>query len=387
MIKIITAYTREANDPLKAATEILEQLNLKDNALANSVALIFSHITFIESGVARTVCGCLPLQTLGCSSQFLAVREAADEMMLTVTVLTSNDTEFATGISKPITGKNADTPIHELYQKTAASLGAQPSLIFAFMPVMFSLAHDAMITSLNHACGGIPVFGAVALDIKIKTRNPKTIYLDKDYSNRMALLLFKTPSKPRFYSAFFPEKSVFAQNAFITKAENNRIITINNEPAVSFIKKLGILQSNENGLTSAIPLVIENHDGDEPQVVVMLDINQNEELICSVSVKTGGELNIGVITADYVLESARILIQGIKNNPSGAGLIMFSCFLRNVVLGGKSMAEIDIVQKEMSDFPHPYLFLYSAGELCPRYLKSGKTMNRIYQYALIACQF
>ena len=386
MINLLTAYTHKADDPLKAAAEILEQLNLKDNILANSAALIFCHVAFIESGAARTVCGCLPLPVLGCSSQFLAVREAADEILLTVTVLTSDDTEFATGVSKPLTVENADAHIHELYKNTAADLGAEPSFIFAFLPVMYTLAHDAMTASLDRACGGIPVFGAGALDIEIQTRNPKTLYQDEAYCDRIALLLFKGPSKPRFYSAFFPEKSVIAQNAFITKAVNNRIITINNEPAVSFIEKLGLLNSGKNGLTYAIPLVIENHDGTEPQVVVMHDI-EDKELICSVTVKTGGEINIGVITADYVLESARILVQGIKNNSSGAGLIMFSCFLRNVVLGGCSMSEIELVKNEMSDFPHPYLFLYSAGELCPRYLKSGETLNRIYQYALIACQF
>jgi len=46
--------------------------------------------------------------------------------MLTVTVLTSDDTEFATGVCGPLTAENAEDSIRALYQETAASLSGKP---------------------------------------------------------------------------------------------------------------------------------------------------------------------------------------------------------------------------------------------------------------------
>jgi len=384
MIKLLTAYTYEADNPVKAIKEIQNRLNIKEKQLAHSVALIFCHIEFIESGVAEAVCKSLPFDVLGCSSQYFALHEAADEIMLTVAVLTSDDTEFVTGVSEPLTKDNAEGCIRSLYQKTAASLDAEPALIFVFPPTMLSLTGDVMTAALDRACGGIPVFGAVALDIAIQIRSPRTMYQGAAYSDRMALLLFKGPVKPRFYSVLYPEKSYFVHDAVITGAEGNRIITINNEPAVSFIKEMGLLQSDEQGFVMAIPLVIGDHD---PRVIVMHGIGPAGEIICSVSVQVGAVLNIGAITANNVLESAKTLVQDIKKNGTGAGLFIFSCFLRNVVLGGNSREEIELIQKELGDFPNPYLFLYSGGEICPQYTNSGENVNRHYQYALIACQF
>ena len=379
MIKLLTAYTRKADNPVKAVREIQEQLNIKENQLEHSAALIFCHIEFIESGVAEAVCQSLPFEVLGCSSMYFAVQEAADEIMLTVTVLTSDDTEFATGVSESLTESNAEDCISSLYQKTAASFGAEPALIFAFPPTMLSLTSDVMTAALDRACGGIPIFGAVALDMDMQIRRPKTIYQGAAYDDRMALLLFKGPVKPRFYSVLFPENSLFVQDAVITSAESNRIFSINNEPAVSFLKEIGLLQSDEQGFAVAIPLVIGDTD---PQVVIMHGIGSEGELLCSRAVEAGGVLNIGAITANNVLESAHELIQEITENGTGAGFIMFSCFLRNVVLGGNSRAEVELIQKELSSFPNPYLFLYSAGELCPH-----ENANQLFQYALIACQF
>jgi len=384
MIRLLTAYTYKADDPVKAAGEIQERLNIKENQLAHSVALIFCHIEFIESGVAEAVCKSLPFDVLGCSSQYFALREAADEIMLTVAVLTSDDTEFATGVSEPLTKGNAEDCISSLYQKAAASPGAEPALIFAFPPTMLSLTGDVMTAILDRACAGIPIFGAVALDMDAQIRNPKTIYQGAAYSDRMALLLFKGPVKPRFFSIPFPEKSYYVQDAVITGAEGNRIITINNEPALSFIKELGLLQSDEQGIVLAIPLVIGDH---EPKVIIMHGIGPAGELICSVSVQVGAVLNIGAITVNNVLESAKVLVQNIKENGTGAGLLIFSCFLRNVVLGGNSREEIELIQEELGDYPNPYLFLYSGGEICPQCTNSGENVNRHYQYALIACQF
>ncbi|MDR0584251.1 MAG: FIST C-terminal domain-containing protein [Treponema sp.] len=386
MIRLLTAYTQEADDPAKAAGEILEQLDLAKNQLAHSAALLFCHSEFIKSGIAKAVSESLPFETLGCTSQHFALAGASGEIMLTVTVLTGDDMEFAVGLSGPLTAENAEGCIKALYQKTAASLDSPPELVFTLLPTIYSLGGDDMVAALDRACGGIPAFGTSALDIHMDCRHPQIFYQGTAYDDRMALLLLKGPIKPRFFSFAFPLKSVFTQEAVITGAEEGKITGINNMPAISFIKELGLIEKDGHSVSLAFPLVIDYRDEAEPQLVIIHDTNPEGALICSKNVRVGGILNIGAITADYVLESMNILLQTIKKNEDSAGFFVFSCFLRNVVLGGNSAAEIELVQKEMSGFPVPYLFLYSAGEVCPQYTKSGEGVNRFSVFALIACR-
>jgi hypothetical protein len=386
MIKVITAYTYELDNPEKAAQNILDQIDTKNSLLKNSIALLFCHMKFIEMGVMEAVCKSLPFDVLGCTSMYFALPSQTGEMMLTVTVLTSDDTEFASGVCEPLAVENTEDRIGALYQKTASSLSGTPSLAFAFPPTMLNLTIDIMTAALDRASGGLPIFGTVALDMQVHIRNPQTIYKGAAYSDRMALLLFRGPVNPRFFFLCFPEKSSLAQDAVVTSASGPKLISINNRSAASFLKEVGLIQNDKNEYTHAIPLVVENSDGTNSEVVVVQDVDSNGTLICGRHIPVGGILNIGAITEDHVLESAKKLIQEIKKNESGTGLFIFSCFLRTMVLGGAT-AEVELIQRELSDYTGSYLYLNSGGELCPRYIRSGKTMNQALQYAIIACQF
>jgi len=252
---------------------------------------------------------------------------------------------------------------------------------------MLNVTIDVMTAALDRACGGrVPVFGTVALDMHIHIGNPKTIYNGAAYSDRMALLLFRGPVKPRFFFLRFPESSSLAQDAVITSAKGPHLISINNKSAASFLKEVGLIQDNKNTYTHAIPLVVEDSNGANPEVVVVQDIDSQGTLICGRHIPVGGILNIGAITEEHVLESAKTLIQEIKENEGGEGLFIFSCFLRTVVLGGGAAAEVELIQRELSGYPGSFLYLNSGGELCPRYVKSGETVNQALQYAIIACQ-
>jgi hypothetical protein len=386
MIKVLTSCTSELDSPEKAVQDILKQLDMKNNLLKNSVALLFCRSRFIEMGVMEVVCKSLPFDVLGCTSMYFAVPDQAGEIMLTVTVLTSDDTEFATGLCEPFTPENVDTCIAEAYQKTASALGGTPDLIFAFPPTILNLTIDIMSAALDRACGGVPFFGTVALDVDAYIRNPQTIYKGAAYSDRMGLLLFKGPVKPQFFILHFPEKSALAQDAVITAANGPQLISINNKPAAAFLQEVGLMQKDNDDYTQAIPLVIENTDGTDQEVVVVQDITPNGTLLCSRRVSVGGAINIGAITADYVLESARTLIRNIKEHEGGTGLFIVSCFLRTIVLGEGAEPEVKLIQQELAGFSGTYLYLNSGGELCPKYKKSGETENQALQYTIVACK-
>jgi hypothetical protein len=391
MVKFLTAYTRDADDPKKAVREIKEQLCLEKEGLANSIVLLFCYIDFIESNVVRALGESLPCEVVGCTSLYFALPGAADAAMLTAVALTSDDTEFVTGLSGPLTAENADERTLGLYRQTAATLdasggGAKPSMIFALQPIISGMGADVLASALDRACGEIPVFGTYAIDMGQNIRSPKTIYRGEAYDDRMVLLFLRGRVKPRFFSFPFPRNSFFSQDAVITSARGSLITTINNKPAVSFLEELGLTQKGSYSVSSAIPLVVDYRDGTLPQILIVQNISPEGNLICTRNAQAGGVLNIGTVNREYVLESAKALIQEIRQTGSCAGVFIFSCMMRNVALGGNAMAEIDMIQKELAGFSGSYLLCYSGGELCPRPAESGGTRNTFEQYALIACQ-
>jgi hypothetical protein len=393
MLKLLTAYTREADNPRKAVKEIVKQLDFEREKRAHSVALLFCYTDFVVSGVAEAVCKSLPCEVVGCTSQYFAIGNsgcpalpgAADEIMLTLVVLTSDDVAFATKLSAPLTADNAAAELRSLYHEACAAAG-EPSLIFAFQPTMFDLGCDVPARALNQVCGDIPVFGTSALDVGQKIRNPRTIYHGAAYVDRMILLLFNGPVSPRFFFSPFPETAIFAQDAVITGARGNRIFSINNLPATFFLEEIGLMQDRTYKSASPIPLIIDNHDGTLPRVVVVSDINAEGQLICSQSVRTGDSLSVGAVNAEQVLESTAALVREITGSGDGAGVFIFPCFMRNVILGGNSLAEIDLIRNAFAGRSCPFLICYSGGELCPQSTGAGVIENQFYQFAIIACQ-
>jgi len=411
MIKMLNVYTQELDDPEKAVREILQPLDIKNSLLKNSAALLFCHVKFIETGVAQAVYKNLPFDVVGCTSLFFGtpmtagapVIDSESDVILTVTILTSDDIEFTMGISGSLNEENVDEGIQELYRRTAFSPGAgppagPPALVFTFLPTITSVSGDVMAAALDRACAGIPIFGSLALDMNTRILNPKIIFKAGcqaagqasgecgTFSDRIALLLFRGPVKPRFFHSSFPDKSIMSWDAVITGAVGNRIISINNKPSLSFLKDMGFFQDGMHEGILVYPLVVE-YPNNETEVVIVQDISPEGQLICGRTVKAGGILNMVAVTADTVLESVKIMSRDLKKNGNGTGFIMFSNFLRNIVLGGNSQIEYESVCEEMDGCPGSWLFLNSGGELCPGYTEKGELVNRFHQYAVIACQF
>jgi len=97
MIRMLTAFTREIDDIDAAVAEILKPLDLQKQRLKNSVGILMFHPSFLETGVIKAVSEALPFDSIGCTTSYLAAPGAIADMMLTVTVLTSDDVAFKAG--------------------------------------------------------------------------------------------------------------------------------------------------------------------------------------------------------------------------------------------------------------------------------------------------
>ncbi|MDR1929453.1 MAG: FIST C-terminal domain-containing protein [Treponema sp.] len=388
MLRILTAYTREIDDVDAAVSGILGQLDLEQGLLKNSVGLLFNYLDFIDSGVVEALCGRLPFDVIGCTSQNFAVPEAAEEIMLSLTVLTSDKIVFSAGVSEPL-DRDEEERIEALYRRLAS--GRDPSLIFLFVPTLkFSPVGDMARKVLDRAAPGIPQFGSGALDVPNKIRTPMTIYNGGAYQDRLALLLFFGEVNFKFFSITFPGQKTIGLSARITAAKGNRIISLDNRPAVEYLEKIGLYDKGNINMAYAFPVIVDFHDGSEPKTWNILNVNDDGSLNSFFDfedgVPEGSTISLTTATGELVLETASRLAEMIKKEPGSGGVFIFSCFSRSVIFLD-SRAEINHMREELKDFTAPYLMMSAAGEYCPYYSGGGQMVNRSLVHSIIACIF
>lgn len=383
MIKMLTAYTFEVDDSGIAVREILEQLDLEHNALANTAGLMFCSLDFINSGTAEAIGKALPFDVMGCTTMGIVLPNVSGEMLLAVAALTSDEVTFSAGISEPLL-EDEERRINALYQSLAAPLPGPPGLILTFQPLLGNLGGDMIVKFLDRFSGGAPIFGTNALDVAAGIRTPMTIYNGTAYSNRLALLLISGGVAPKFAVDSIGEQKTHSQKALITAAEGSRIISINNIPAAVYMERLGLVSNGMVNMLYAFPLFIDNHNGEKSSNCIIVSIDDDGSLTCGSSVSAGSTLNIGCPSAEAVLTTTANITGPAKKEPDRDLLFIFSCFSRSIALV-ESSEEMNFVQRELAGLPLPYLFLYSGGEVCPVKNETGRQFNRHYNYAIVSC--
>jgi hypothetical protein len=387
MIKVIVAHTIEPADIDFAIEEITAQIREKEPLLAHTVGLLFCNFEFIQSGLVRELCGQLPFDVVGCTSQVFAVRNAGEEFMLTLMVLTSDDVEFYTGVSEPLHEGN-EASLERLYNDLlfqGKDTSLEPALMFVFPPFLADVSGNAVVNILDQISGGIPMFGSAAIDITTDLRSPMTIFNGDHYSDQLPLVLLRGNVHPRFFAYSLPGEVRFSQDVKITQSKGNRIIEIDHKPAVDFMNRLGLINQGVAEVLYAFPVVVDYHDGTQPRMFTISRIDPDGSLVSEQDIPVGGTVNIGTISGELVIESTSRLIDQIKEIPAQNGLLLVSCFSRILTLQDP-LDEVNIVQKQLRDLPMPFLLFASGGEVCPIF-RSGqdKPINAFHQFTIIAC--
>ncbi|MDR1933127.1 MAG: FIST C-terminal domain-containing protein [Spirochaetales bacterium] len=386
MIRALTAYTTEPDNVDGAVHDILEQLDLEKNLLAHSTGILFCYLDFITTGVLKALCDSLPFDVTGCTSMGFAAPGAAGEIMLTLLVLTSDDIEFSAGLSEPLAQEVKECTA-ELYRRVSQQQAVKPSFIFASAPLSFS--GDIVVDALDQASGGVPVFGIAAVDVEAQVRSPLVIYNGGAYPDRLALLTLTGGVKAKFFMDRLPGELHLDKQAVITSVEDNRIITLDNMPAVDCLEKIGLVEKGVAGkklynVMYAFPISVEYPDSRETKVFTVYGINADGSLTSGSSIPPGGTMRIGSVTSDLVLKSAAHITDLIKKSGDCDVILIFSCFSHNLALMD-SQDELKLIQEQAAGFSAPHIWAYAGGEICPRYTTEGQLTNRFFQYTIIAC--
>jgi hypothetical protein len=387
MIKTVVVSTVEDVDINFAIDELTSKIKSKEPLLRNSVGLLFCNMEFIKSGLVTALCKRLPFEVIGCTSQIFAVQNVGEEFMLTLMILTSDDVEFTAGLSEPLDSIE-ESGLEDFYRDLSSrgSNPQKPALMLVCAPPLTGLPTNRQVDMLDHASGGVPMFGTIALDIAAAIRTPMTIFNGNSYTNRIAVILLRGDVHPRFISHSLPGEPHLQQKFTITEARENKIYSINNMPAGDYFKKLGLVGQNrdEMQVIYAFPIIMDG-GGEPPKSIIISLMDEEGALVSEQDIPPGTTAVVGTVSREMVLASTRFVLRQLEEAADAGGIILISCFNRVLTLQD-TLEEVNLVIKQLRDPPAPFVFLSSGGEICPvPGDKQDELKNKFHQSTIIAC--
>ena len=384
-MKMLNAWTLEPDDPKIALEEILEQLDLENNLQTHAAGFITCSYDYIESGIVKALCDALPFDVVGETTLGNAINDESRPMLLCLSVLTADDCRFSCALTPPL-GKDLSITIDREYTRAASELDSPPNLILAFLPMLSNIGGELMLSALDKATGGVPVFGSVACDFDTAGyTNTFLIHNGECFRDRMPLMLISGNIQPRFVVMATSEQNQFKQQAIITSSEGTVLKSVNGMSASDYFTSIGLVQGRGIEGISSLPFIVDYNDGSQAVALAVLSMNKDDgSALCGGIMPEGGTISLGRMDVEDILRTAEQTLRTLLAEKAN-GVIIFPCLGRNMVLGADPLAEIKVVQQMIGDSV-PWHLAYSGGEACPVYAKNG-TVNRFHNFTFIACAF
>jgi hypothetical protein len=383
MIRMLTAFTEEIDDSEVAVSEILEQIKPAESLRTNSVGILHCSCEFDEGDVVRKICESLPFDVVGCTSLSVQVPGIKSQLALTLTVLTSDQVRFVAGVSDPVSD-DLNGAVTEVYERVIGRHAEKPAMIMPFIPFMTTIGGDEFIGRIDELSGGgIPAFGTVAMTSEQDFSRMYTIHNGELYPESLVLLGLIGGVDPMFFSASVSEKNILKQKAVVTEVSGNILKSVNGMPATSYLESMGLSVNGSVSGFEAMPFVIKLDDGSMLTRACISSTPEGGLILCG-SVPVGSTLAIATMGPADVIESTGAKVNEALRESNGRGMLIYSCVARNWMLGTKTMAEHDEVDKCVGDSA-PYHFVYSGGEIFPTFFKDGRISNHLQNDTMILC--
>jgi hypothetical protein len=381
MIKMLTAFTEEIDDVDAAAAELQGQLDLDHRCLTHSLGIIHCYSDFVDSGVVKAISEKFPFDTLGSTTMSVSTPSGMSSMGLTVTVLTSDDVNFAGGVSSPITDSVA-APLTELYNRISAKLSEKPAVLMPFIPFLLNVGGDEFVEKLDALSGGVPAFGTMAISNEPDFSRTSTFYNGESYPSSLALALIGSGAEPEFLSVSVNDENILKQKAVITGVNRNILQSINNMPAVKYLESIGLAKEGDVMGIASMPFIIYLEDG---SILIRACFGATGEgaLILGGAVPVNSTIALGVMGFEDVISSTERKVTEALKAAGDRGLLMYSCGGRKLALGMQPLAEHEKAGECLGDKPHH--FVYSGGEVFPSRLSDGRMINHFQNDSLIIC--
>ncbi len=382
MLKMLTAYTLEMDDPEYALEEIEQQLQCEKNLLAHSAGVLICHPDFIDAGVAQHIAKSLPFEVIGGTSLSNLTTGGDEPLMLSLSVYTSDEISFST-LSVP----DLSVPgAMESAYRSVARPGEQPALLFTFFPLLMTMGAEQMVLDLDKVAGGAPIFGTVVIDHTPTYSKCFTLLGGEVSQGALRSLLFWGDLQPAFCVSQMSGKYIQKQRAIITKSQGSVLMEVNDVPLTEYLETIGVTRGKATEALGAVPFLVDFGDGTQPVARGIHTVTPEGYALCGGLMPENATLAIGSVEFEDVLRMTRETIQAALDKGKRQGFLMFPCASHFLVLGADITPQRDIL-KALTPDSLPYQLCYSGGEVCPVYDKDGKLHNRFHSYSFIACIF
>ena len=382
MIKSFYASTCEIDDAQAAVAEIKAALDLEKNLLKNSLGIISCFSEFAETGVLQEICGALPFDCVGATSCLCSAGGKTDQIIFTITVLTSDDCSFKT-TAVPIDG-NYKNSVASAISGLLEGAGEHPKLFLSYFPMISAVSGDMILTEIDGASGGVPLFGTVSVDHTMDYSTAQTILNGTAYLEAAVLCAVYGNPEFSFEIASLDENKVSKQKAIITASDGNILMGVNGMNAMDYLEEIGLSRAELARGLGIIPLVVDHKDGTRPVARGVFGLTPEGYAVCGGSMPTGTTLAIGRIDMNDVLSTTEKTLAPFIENDKDSFVLGYSCMSRYLSLGANSTAEAEKVAEITGGLP--YHFACSGGEICPHPDKDGRLRNFFHNHTIVFCK-
>ena len=393
MIKAASLQTFEIDDIPLACRELKEQLNERLTLLNNSVGLVQCDPEFIETGFLEFLYNELGIPLVGGTTVAAATNNAIGNLTFSMLVLTSDDVEFVVSHTVGF----ADNVTEAIERSLKTTLGDSPKplkLALVFPPVFENLSGDHYIEAFENVCGMIPVFGTNPVDDNFPNFDRSlAIFNDKALALEMSYVLLFGNVTPRFFVAAVPAQvNIVESGAVITRAVDNIVYELNHIPAVKYLEDLGLAANGAlKSEAGFFPLLVtanttDNHTvSARPFVRALVGIEADGSAVCRGKMPEGARITFASYNSADVMSATTETITQATNEKDISAALIYSCMVRQHVIGIDSMKELKQIKSILSA-NIPFMASYAGGEISPTSVDDNNiAQNRFHNYSLIMC--
>jgi hypothetical protein len=379
---MFTAFTEEIDDVDAAVSGVLGQLALDGKLKRHSLGLLHCYHDFVDSGVVKELCARLPFPVVGYTTISVSTHGGIGGMALTLSVLTSDEVCFHTGLSSPLTA-GVGVPLEELYARLLAPLSEAPKMLLLYAPFLPNIGGDEYANKLNELAGGIPSFGALSISDEPDYSRSDTLFNGEAYEDALVLVGLTGDVRPEFLSVSVMEENMVKARAVATGSEKHILVSVDGMSTEDYIASIGLAE--KGGLASLIstPFIAELENGVKLTRTCLWGDGQGGAVLCG-HIPVGAKLGFAIIGPGDITRSSGEIIREALELAEGRCMLLYSCAARNWSLGINSMAEHETASGIIGDRV-PYEFAYCGGEIFPNKLADGRMESHLQNCTLIVC--
>ena len=377
MVRMLTAYTLEADDAEFALSEILEQLDLENRGLQHRVGILFCHPDFIETETAQKIAEALPFDVMG-SATVCNLAPGLDALTgLSVSVLTSDTVSFTTAAHP---GAVEPQDVEQLYEDCQKGRKEAPALL---LTLMSGGEADAVVNQLSELSGGeTPIFGTNTTQNNFDPEFSATIYNGEVWKEGPIFLMAWGELEVSFYVTEISKDLIQKQQAVVTSSEGAIIKTINHLSVPDYLETIGISREMAMGNLTSVPFIFDFRDDTMPVARVMRSLTPEGYAHIAGRIPEGSTLALGTLDKDDI---ARLIGEALDYSRSLDGercLFLFPCVSH--FWAAMEENHTQLIREKMGE-DMPYHVYYAGGEICPVFDGKGRMFNRFHNFTCIAC--